>query len=190
MGHVMGSEETCELKADCLCGKKDMFLVYCRRPYGGRKGTEYSGKIRCGVCAKKYRIIWQGKYLDLVRQKDILQRIKEEKELIKYDRDLMKSPEVLKLLQSFQDLIESKGDVSKRVKFIKSVTLLDQDDCFSAAKVGIHKYMMVRDLEVIMKLVGMKDSAILSKLKERQNLWKEVTKPLPKVGGWNYVIKD
>lgn len=186
----MGSEEICELKADCLCGKKDMFFVYCRRPDRGRKRTDYSGKIRCRVCAKKYRMIEQGKHMVLVRQKDILQRAKEEKEFIKYDRDLMRSPEALKLLQSFQDLIESKGDVSKRVKFIKSVTLLDQDDCFSAAKSGIHKHMMVRDLEVIMKIVGMKDLAILSKLKERQNLWKEATKPLPKVSGWNYVIKD
>jgi hypothetical protein len=186
----MGSEVFCELKADCLCGKKDMFLVYCRRPDRGRKGAEYSGEILCGVCAKEFRFIWQGKYLDLIRQKDVLQRIKKEKEFFKYERDLMKSPEVLKLLQSFQDLIESKGDVSKRVKFIKSVTLLDRDDCLSSAKVGIHKYMMVRDLEVVMKLVGMKDLVILRNLKERQNLWKEATKPLPKVGGWNYVIKS
>jgi len=186
----MDSEIFCELKADCMCGKKDMFLVYCRRPDRGRKGAEYSGEIHCDVCAKKYRFIWQGKCLDLIRQKDVFQRIREEKELIEYDRDLMISSEVLKLLQSFQDLIESKGDVSKKVKFIKSVTLLDQDDCFSAAKGGILKYMIVRDLEVIMKLVGMKDSAILSKLKDRQNLWKEATKPLPKVDGWKYVIKD
>ena len=186
----MGSEVFCELKADCLCGKKDMFLVYCRRPDRGRKGAEYSGEILCGVCAKEFRFIWQGKYLDLIRQKDVLQRIKKEKEFFKYERDLMKSPEVLKLLQSFQDLIESKGDVSKRVKFIKSVTLLDRDDCLSSAKVGIHKYMMVRDLEVIMKLVGMKDLVILRKLKERQNLWKEATKPLPKVDGWIYAIVE
>jgi hypothetical protein len=186
----MGSEEYCVFKRNCLCGRKDMFLVHCRRSDRNRKGAEYSGEILCGVCAKKYRFIWQGKYLDLVRQKDVLQRIKKEKEFLKYERDLMKSPEVLKLLQSFQDLIESKGDVSKRVKFIKSVTLLDQDDCFSAAKGGIHKHMMVRDLEVIMKIVVMKDSVILRKLKERQNLWKEVTNPLPKVGGWNYVIKN
>jgi hypothetical protein len=85
-------------------------------------------------------------------------------------------------------LIESKGDVSKRVKFIKSVTLLDRDDCLSSAKDGIHKHMMVRDLEVIMKLVGMKDSVILSKLKEHLNLWKDATKPLPKVGDWSYAI--
>ena len=186
----MGSEEYCVFKRNCLCGRKGMFLVYCMRPDKGREGAEYRGEIQCGICAKEYRFIRQGKHLDLVRQKDVLQRIKKEKNLIEYDRDMMRSPEVLKLLQSFQDLIESKGDVSKRVKFIKSVTLLDQDDCFSAAKGGIHKHMMVRDLEVIMKLVGMKDSAILSKLKERQNLWKEATKPLSKVAGWNYVIKD
>jgi hypothetical protein len=186
----MGSEEYCVFKRNCLCGRKDTFLVYCRRPDKGREGAEYRGEIQCGMCAKEYRFIRQGKRLDLVRKKDILQRIKEEKEFIEYDRDLMRSPEVLKLLQSFQDLIESKGDVSKRVKFIKSVTLLDQDDCFSSAKVGVHKYMMVRDLEVIMKFVGMRDPAIFSKLKERQNLWKEATKPLPKIGGWNYVVKD
>ena len=114
----MGSEIFCELKADCLCGKKDMFLVYCLRPYRSRKGVDYSGKICCRVCAKKYRMIEQGKHMVLVRQKDVLQRIKKEKAVIEYDRDLMKSPEVLKLLQSFQDLIESKGDVSKDRKSV------------------------------------------------------------------------
>jgi len=186
----MSSKLSCELKVDCLCGKKDKFLVYYRRPDRGREGAEYSGEIRCGVCAKEYRIIRQGNCLVLVRQKDIRQMINEEKKVKKYYSDLMSSPEVLKVLKALQDLIESKGDVSKRIKFLRSVKLIDQDEALFSVKNWINNNILLGDLYNIMKLVDIKDAVIFDKLNEYENLWKEVTKPLPKVDGWNCVIKD